>query len=115
MQPTIFRPVTLPSFQPFKTFFPLVTTVNISDDSFVEDSIKHKKKRSTSVGDECQSSLYAPKRAESVGVSQRQKLTKGNLNAAGLGYISSDDKKERVFYWIDTIKETDVYPHPSTL
>ncbi|ELP87024.1 hypothetical protein EIN_319430 [Entamoeba invadens IP1] len=104
---TVFRPVTLPTYH--KTFFPLV---QISMDSFVENSFK----RSVSVTNTVASFEEKPHRAVSAAVQENSiPLTLDNLSKNGLGFLSTEDKNERVYYWTETITEQCLYPDPCSL
>lgn len=70
--------------------------------SFVEESYNpspKKIRRFSSVGFRENNSVKTkPKRSCSVGGEERPRLTKTNLCAHGLGFLSNEDKDERVYY-----------------
>ncbi|EKE37620.1 hypothetical protein ENUP19_0219G0020 [Entamoeba nuttalli] len=107
MQPTLFKLVELPNYPHYHTEFPLVTL----SETCVEGSFN---KRSSSPSDNKVNyiSEYKPKRSISSEPFTRQRLTKKNLCSHGFGFLSNEDKEERVYYWIETIKDSSLYPAP---
>ena len=97
MQTTLFKPVQIP---PELMRFPTL----INQDMMVTSSLKKGCHRyslpSVKINEK------RPQRSESMGVRRdmRPRLTKENLDRHGLGFLSFEDKNERVYYWIESIE-----------